>query len=285
MSYIFIIFLFLSPFCVFSQNIATFSSANGSVTNVSLDEVKKAYQVVLNSTLNAPTRAQFVRDYVRYRVIVEEAYNDRSLVKSARIRNSVVDLQLRQTLDQSVYKVFISRRMQAQLSRIDREVRNASNRELQKFYRSNPYFNIHFIVLDIPQSANKSQISEIRKRALNIHSQVLKSKKAFVNLIPLYSDNTFVGRGDVNYSRTNLYPLIYNAVKSLKKNQITKPIRTPNGFYIVKLNRVVSFREANVEDVKNQMRTEKRTKVFDKYLDKIQKKYKVRISKKLVQSI
>jgi len=188
MSYIFIIFLFLSPFCVFSQNVAMFSSGNGSVTNGSLDEVKKAYQVVLNSTLNAPTRAQFVRDYVRYRVIVEEAYNDRSLVKSARIRNSVVDLQLRQTLDQSVYKVFISRRMQAQLSRIDREVRNVSNRELQKFYRSNPYFNIHFIVLDIPQSANKSQISEIRK---NFPRRKLNSELTMT--LPLQKRTIYVG--------------------------------------------------------------------------------------------
>ena len=285
MSYIFIIFLLLSPLFVFSQNIATFSSANSSVTNVSLDEVKKAYQVVLDSTLNAPTRTRFVKDYVRYRVIVEEAYNDKSLVRSSKIRNSVVDSQLKQTLDQSVYKAFISKRLQAQLSKIDRKVRNISNRELQKFYRSNPYFNIHFIVLDIPQSANKSQISEIRKRAMNIHSQILKSKKSFVELVPLYSDNTFVGRGDINYSRTNLYPLIYDAVKSLKKNQITKPIRTPNGFYIVKLNRGVPFKEANVEDVKNQMRTEKRTTVFNAYLNKIQKKYKVRISNKLIRSI
>ena len=285
MSYIFIVFLLFSSLFAFSQNIATFASSDGSVTNISLDEVKKAYQVVLNSTLNAPTRTQFVKDYVRYRVIVEEAYNDKSLVRSSKIRNSVVDSQLRQTLDQSVYKTFISKRLQAQLSKIDREVRNASSKALQKFYRSNPYFNIHFIVLDIPQSANKSQISEIRKRAVNIHSQILKSKKPFVDLIPLYSDNTFVGRGDINYSRTNLYPLIYDAVKSQKKNQITKPIRTPNGFYIVKLNRVVPFKQANMEDIKNQMRTEKRTKVFNAYLDKIQKKYKVRISNKLVQSI
>ena len=283
MSYIFILLFF--PIFAFSQNIATFSSADGTVTNVSLEEVKTAYQVVLDSTLNAPSRTQFVKDYVRYRVIVEEAYNDRSLVQSSKIRNAVVDSQLKQTLDQSLYKAFISKRMQAQLSKIDREVRKASDKELQRFYNSNPYLNIHFIVLDIPQSASKAQISAIRKRAMNVHSQVLKSKKPFVDLVPLYSDNTFVGRGDINYSRTNIYPLIYDAVKSLKKNQMTKPIRTPNGFYIIKLNRRVPFREANVEDIKNQIRTDKRTKVFDAYLNDIQKKYKVKISKKLVQSI
>lgn len=283
MSYLFIILLF--PFFAFSQNIATFSSADGSVKNVSLKEVKQAYQVVLNSTLNAPTRTQFVKDYVRYRVIVEEAYSDRSLVKSSKIRSSIVDSELRQALDQSVYKTFISKRMQAQLSKIDREVRNASNKALQAFYRSNPYFNIHFVVLNIPQSANKAQISEVKKRAMDVHSKVLKSKKPFIDLVPLYSDNTFVGRGDINYSRTNLYPLVYDAVRSLKKNQVTKPIRTPNGFYIIKLNRVVPFKEANVEDVKNQMRTEKRTKVFNEQLNKIQKKYKVRISSKLIKSI
>ena len=285
MSYIFIISLLFFPIFAVSQNIAVFSSAGGVAKNISLDEVKKAYQVVLDSTLNAPSRAQFVKDYVRYRVIVEEAYKDKSLVKSPKIRNSIVDSQLKQTLDQSVYKAFISKRMQAQLSKIDREVRKASSKELQKFYRLNPYFNVHFIVVDIPPSAGKKQIAEIKKRAVNVHSQILKSKKPFVDLISLYSDNTFVGRGGVNYSRTNLYPLVYDAVKSLKKDQMTKPIRTPNGFYIVKLNRRVPFSEANVEDVKNQMRTEKRTKVFNAYLDKIQKKYKVKISNKLVQSI
>ena len=285
MSHIFIISLIFSSVFVFSQNIATFSKGGDSVQNISLDEVKQAYQVVLSSTLNAPTRSQFVKDYVRYRIIVEEAYNDKTLVKSASIKGLVTDSRLKQSLDQSVYKTFISKRMQAQLSKIDREVRNASAKELQKFYRSNPYFNIHFIVLDIPSSVNKNQITEIKKRAMNIHSQVLKSKKPFVDLIPLYSDNTFVGRGEINYSRTNLYPLIYDAVKSLKKNQMTKPIRTPNGFYIVKLNRVIPIKEANVEDIKNQMRTEKRTEAFNQYLNKIQKKYKVRVSNKMVRSI
>lgn len=285
MSYIFVVCSFLLPVFAFSQNIATFSRGSNSEQNISLNEVKQAYQIVLNSTLNAPTRTQFVKDYIRYRVIVEEAYNDKSLVKSKNIRNLITNSQLRQTLDQSVYKAFISKRMQAQLSKIDREVRNASSKELQRFYKSNPYFNIHFIVLDIPASVNNKQILEIRKRATNIHSQVLKSKKPFVDLVPLYSDNTFVGRGGINYSRTNLYPLVYDVIKSLKKDQITKPIRTPNGFYIVKLNRVVPYKEANVEDIKNQIRTDKRTKAFNQYLNEIQKKYKVRISNKLVQSI
>ncbi len=279
-----VFFLFFS-FFAFSQNIASFSRGGGAVQNISLKEVQEAYKVVLNSTLNAPARDQFVRDYVRYRVIVEEAYSDKSLVRSANIRKLVTDSRLQQTLDQSIYKSFISKRMQAQLSKIDREIGNANSKALRSFYRSNPYFNIHFIVLDIPQSSNSRQIAEIKKRAVKIHSQILKSKKPFLDLISLYSDNTFVGKGGVNYSRTNLYPLIYDAVKSLKKNQVTRPIRTPNGFYIVKLNRKVPFKEANVEDIKNQMRTERRTEVFNQYLGNIQKKYKVEISKKLIPSI
>ena len=106
-----------------------------------------------------------------------------------------------------------------------------------------------------------------------------------MDLVPLYSDNTFCGEGEVNYSRTNLYPLIYDAVKSLKKNQITKPIRTPNGFYIVKLNKRVPFKEANVEDIRSQIRTQRRAEAFNQYLDKIQKKYKVKISSNLIPSI
>ena len=285
MSCIFIVFSLFFSFFAFSQNIASFSKGGGSVQNVSLKEVQEAYKVVLGSTLNAPARGSFVRDYVRYRIIVEEAYGDKSLVRSADIRNLVTDSRLRKTLDQSIYKAFISKRMQAQLSKIDREVRNADSKMLSSFYKNNPYFDIHFVVLDIPQSANKKQMAGIKKRAVKIHSQILKSKKPFVDLIPLYSDNTFVGRGGVNYSRANLYPLIYDAVKSLKKNQITQPIRAPNGFYIVKLNGVVPFKEANVEDIKNQMRTEKRTEAFNQYLGRIQKKYKVEISKKLIPSV
>ena len=142
-----------------------------------------------------PARSQFVKDYVRYRVIVEEAYNDKSLIKSANIRNLVLDPQLRQTLDQSVYKAFISNRMQAQLSKIDREAAKAGSKELRAFYRSNPYFNIHFIVLDIPQTANNKQIAEIKKRAVKIHSQVLKSKKPLWIWCLFIQTILFVGRG------------------------------------------------------------------------------------------
>ena len=113
----------------------------------------------------------------------------------------------------------------------------------------------------------------------------MKDKRSFKKLVPLYSDNSSIGTSEVVYTKNNLYPMIYRALKKLSPTQISKPIRTPNGFYILRLNKVVPFSKVNKDAIRNQIFTERRTKVFDKRLNSIQSKYKIVINQQVVKSL
>ena len=281
----FIIFL---PVClvflVQAQTVATIQKGNFKQA-IALQEVRQAYQFVVSNTLNPPSPGQFVADYVRYQIVLIEAYNDKTLLKSSSVRPMIKNDSLKKSIDQVVYKAFVENKMRTQLLSLNKEVRSLKDADLRKSYSSEPAFNFHFIIINIPSSANSQQIANIKKRAQNIYSKVLKDKRPFKQLVSLYSDNSSIGTSNTNYTKASLYPLIYDALKKLKPNQMSAPVRTPSGFYIIKLNKVIPFSQVNKEEIREQIFTQKRLRVFNQYFNKIKSKYKVTTNKKAVESL
>ena len=274
------------PLWAGAENIATFKKKGGKTAhNITLDEVRMAYQVILRASLNAPSREQFLQDYIRYRVAVEEAYNDRSLVKSPQVRQMIVPSDLRESFNEILYRAYAEKQIQGKISQIEKDVQAMTEADLRKHYNQNPYFSFNFIIIDIPPAASKKQISSIKKRAESIYNKVKSSKKPFLELISLYSDNQYIGRGVLPYSKSALYPLIYSALQALKPQQISQPVRTPNGFYILKLNSVLSFDKANQDDLKKQLFTKRRTKMYNQHFNQLLSQYEININQKALKTL
>lgn len=282
--YYFIIVLL--TFSIQAKNIASFKKKGSkTVQNITLQEVQSAYQVVLQNSLNIPSPKKFIDEYIRYRIAVKEAYNDRSIVKSAEIRSMIVDSGLKEGFDQLMYKTLAEKKMQSRLVKIDREARTLSDKQLRAFYRKNPYYNLQYIVISLPESASAVQVRNVKKRSMKIYSTVSKSKKPFNQLISLYSDNPSAGIGAIYHSRSTLYPLLYQALQSLKPGQISQPVQTPNGFYILKLNQVVAFNQADKTDIKQQYFSQKRSEVLNHYFNQVQSMYDISINKQVLRSL
>ncbi len=281
----FVVFLFIFFSSVIqAQTIATIQRGKFK-QSVPLEEVKEAYRFVINNTLNAPSRAQFVVDYVRYQIALIEAYNDKTLFKSANIQSMIRKSSLKKSVNQVVYKAFVENKMRSRLLSLNKEVRALGNANLRKTYSADPAFNFHFIVIDIPSLLNSRQLSNIKKRVQGIYSKVLKDKRPFEKLVPLYSDNNAIGTSNVSYTKDSLYPLIYDALKKLKPNQISKPVQTPNGFYILKLKKIIPFSKVNKEAIRNQIFTSKRSQALNLYFNKLQSKYKITINNQAVKTL
>ena len=146
-----------------------------------------------------------------------------------------------------------------------------SENALRKLYTTEPEFNIFFISVQHPINPSPKQINEAERRARKIHAQVIKSKKPFLELVALYSDDKNNGTLGINRSRASIFPKVYAKLRGMKNNTISRPIRALNGYIIVKLNRRIPFSEANQVAIKANYFNRERTKIFNDYFNGIKK--------------
>ena len=264
----------------------SYSGKKGPVTiKISLKEFTKTYKNVKQIAPNTPTAKKFFQEYLRYRIGLEYAYNDSSLVKTPSIRNMFTDPLLKEGFEQLLYKSLAEKKLKKKIAKLNKTSQKLSKNIMLKFYRNNPEFDINFIVISFPAEPKPNQTKEARSRATKIYNEVRKSKKPFTELIDIYSDDRLSGRINITRSRHNIYPTIYKQLKKMKDGQISSPIKTATGFYIVKVNRKIPFGEANRTQIKAAYFDEKRSKALKQYFDNLKSKYKVNTNTSLLNKI
>ena len=264
----------------------SYSGKKGPVTiKISLKEFTKTYKNVKQIAPNTPPAKKFFQEYLRYRIGLEYAYNDSSLVKTPSIRNMFTDPLLKEGFEQLLYKSLAEKKLKKKIAKLNKTSQKLSKNIMLKFYRNNPEFDINFIVISFPAEPKPNQTKEARSRATKIYNEVRKSKKPFTELIDIYSDDRLSGRINITRSRHNIYPTIYKQLKKMKDGQISSPIKTATGFYIVKVNRKIPFGEANRTQIKAAYFDEKRSKALKQYFDNLKSKYKVNTNTSLLNKI
>lgn len=287
---IIIVFL-LSFFSIFSaqaETLATisYSGKKGPVNiQITLKDFLNTYKAVKITAPNTPPIKQFFEEYLRYRVGVEQAYNDPRLIKNSAIRNMFADPLLKEGFEQLLYKTLAEKNLKKQIEKVDKTAKKLSKNIMLKFYRRNPEFDINFIVISLPMEPTAGQIQEAQARATKIYNEVKASKKPFSNLVDIYSDDRLNGRLSIPRSRHTLYPTIYKRLNQMKNGQISAPIRTGSGFYIVKLNRKIPFGEANRTQIKAAYFDQKRSQALKKYFDRLKSKFKIQTNTSLLNNI
>ncbi len=279
---------FFSIFSAQAENLATisYSGKKGPVNiKITLQEFVNTYKAVKTVAPNTPPIKKFFEEYLRYRIGVEQAYNDPRLVKNPAIRNMFKDPLLKEGFEQLLYKTFAEKKLKKQIAKVDKTAKKLSKNVMLRFYKKNPEFDINFIVINLPMNPTAKQIKTTTARATKIHKEVKASKKPFSNLVDIYSDDRLNGRLNIPRSRHTIYPTIYKKLQSMKNGQISNPIRTGTGFYIVKLNRKIPFGEANRTQIKAAYFDQKRSQVLKKYFNSLKSKFKIQTNTALLNNI
>ena len=287
-AYIVFLFSFLILLPAQAEVLATisYSGKKGPVkVQITLKEFKKTYDTVKQIAPNTPSIQQFFQEYLRYRIGVEAAYNNPSLIKNPNIRNMFADPLLREGFEQLLYKSLADKKLKKKIAKLDKTAKKLSKNIMLKFYRQNPEFDLNFIVISLPVDPKPFQIKAAQERAMKIYNEVKKSKKPFPDLVDIYSDDRLSGRISMPRSAHTIYPTIYKQLKRMKDGQISKPIRTGNGFYIVKLNRKIPFGEANRTQIKAAYFDQNRSKALAQYFNSLKSKYKVQTNSALLNKI
>jgi len=118
------------------------------------------------------------------------------------------------------------------------------------------------ILLKIPRNADKKKIEEVRKKAEKIYERIKKGE-VFARLASKYSEDPGSAKkgGDLGFfSRGMLIKPFENAVFSMKVGEVSRPIRSPFGWHIIKLEKVEPARLKSLAEVKKSIVTRLKTK-------------------------
>ena len=247
--------------------------------SITIEEVRMAYDIIQKSTFNPPGQDQFFKDYLRFKMGVEVGLNERKLIKSPGLDTLIVNPFLKQAFHQELYKALAEIKLKRSIEKLDNRASNLSDKRLRQLYANDPEFNLFFIAVNHPINPKPSQVKEAESRALKIYNQVIKSKKPFLELVALYSDDKVNGTLGINRSRASILPSVYERLKSMKDGEISRPLRVFSGFFIVKLNKKIPFSEANTIGIKANYFNKERTKIFNNYFDNLKKDFSVKIVK------
>jgi peptidyl-prolyl cis-trans isomerase C/peptidyl-prolyl cis-trans isomerase D len=231
-------------------------------------EFEKSYKMAIQNSMaldRPPTKKEHLEDMIRYRIGLAEARQN-NLDKHPIVKKA---------LDLELYKGLIELNLAKDVEKI-----KVTDSEMKSYYAQNPEMRSSHILISYPIGASEKQIQEAKSRANKIYKDVITGTKKWSVYVRTYSDDnsTKALEGDVGYqSSRTIQPRYYNALKKLKMGAISPPVQSIYGFHIIKKTGQRSYERANKDALKIAVFDKKRFEIFDKYFEKLKRKYKVSI--------
>jgi peptidyl-prolyl cis-trans isomerase SurA len=248
----------------------------GVITQSELDEQVASIVDRLQRQNQAPPPAAALRSQVLDRLIIQELQLQRAERMNIKIsdeqlnaaiaevasRNKLELAQLpaalaQQGVDYGSYRENMRKEITLQAVQ-EREMRSKINitpRELDQFIErlkklpnENDEYHASHILISIPPDATKAQEEELARKAQDIATRA--ATEDFAQLaIANSSSQTALEGGDLGWRKGSALPTVLaEMIVGLKPGQVSKPLATPTGFHIVKLNGVRSAEGDPVRD-------------------------------------
>ncbi|MEK6774817.1 MAG: peptidylprolyl isomerase [Bdellovibrionota bacterium] len=223
------------------------------------------------TTVNPPTKKQFLEDLVRFEVGAQEAE------KRKMDKDPIVQDRLRQEL----YKALLEKELGQKVQTLP-----VSEKEMVEWYKKNPEIRLSHILIELKPAATAEQRAEALKRSNEILDEVKKSKRTFEDLVKIYSDDPLSKStgGDVGWqSRDTIMPNMYEAAVTGKVGEVKGLLETQFGFHVIKVTGRRSYENANKRHIRLAVFNDKRKQVFDSYFDKLKKTYTIKTNPSLIE--
>ena len=121
---------------------------------------------------------------------------------------------------------------------------NVTPRELEQFIERQKKmpdelaeYNVSHILIAVPQDASQAEVDELAKRAQDINERA-SGTEDFGRLAVAYSNSqTALEGGALGWRKGPELPtFLAEVIVTLKPGEVSKPLRTPSGFHLIKLN-------------------------------------------------
>ena len=154
------------------------------------------------------------------------------------------------------------------------------------YCKKNPAVRISHVFVPLKVAALKSEEAEARKKIAALQKQ-LDSGKKIEEVVKNNPDQGFSQStgGDTGYAnKLQLDPAIYAEARKLSVGETSKKaVRSQLGLHIVKLTGIQDCKAINIPEWQRMVFDEKRTKIFQDYLEGLRKKGEVSINTEAVK--
>ena len=143
---------------------------------------------------------------------------------------------MKQLRTQTAIQQLIAREVNSQVhitkEDVDEFMRKHDEQSLQQ-----TEYNVSHILLNVPEKATPAEISRIRKRAEDIHRQLLAGKSFETLAIANSNDQYALKGGLLGWRKAGQLPeLFLEALGKMSPGEISPVLQSSNGFHILKLN-------------------------------------------------
>lgn len=180
------------------------------------------------------------------------------------------------------------------LKNVDREVNSkifVADNEIDAYYEQNrKLFSktperllVKAIFMRISENPSPMEITNLKIRSLKISAEIKKGE-SFEKMVSLYADEVFRLRDGVlgEFDRGTLIPALEERISGMKEGEVSEPVWTKEGVYILKLERRTPETYLPLADVRNQIRQSlydrKREEKYTEWMKELWKQSSVTIN-------
>ena len=180
---------------------------------------------------------------------------------------------------------------QEYMKKILADVKKPTDKEIEQYYQSHKgeyvipaQVKAQHILVRIAADAKPEEVAAAKTKAEDIRKELLAGGD-FAKLAEKYSDDpgSKPNGGDLGFfSQDKMIPEFSQVAFSMKKDEISQPVKTGYGFHLIKVNEINPEKQMNLQDetpaIQSSLENAGREAMAEKELERLKKKYKVRIT-------
>ena len=229
-------------------------------------------------------KKQFLDRWVQLNLLAMAA-RDKGLEKDPDVK-----LQLEEAANSILARAYMRKEIDTQKIAVsDKEVEDYYNANKAKFKEKESVKASH-ILIKVDKDGDKKAWEAAKKKAEMVREKALKGE-SFAKLAKEYSDDPgSKGKGgELGYfTKGRMVPEFEKAAFSLKKGEISQPVKTAFGYHIIKVEDIKPAHQKKLSEVKETLKAEllkeKQKKAMNEILDQLKKKYKPVVHEELIES-
>jgi peptidyl-prolyl cis-trans isomerase C len=205
----------------------------------------------------------------------------------ARLQKLDKDRVVAQRIEDTVNSILVQEYMKQKMA----AVKKATDQEIAAYYQSHKseYINpaqvqAQHILIGVEAEAKPEEIAAAKAKAEGIRKEILAGGD-FAQLAEKYSDDqgSKSRGGDLGFfTKDKMIPEFSQTAFGLKKGEISQPVKTGYGFHLIKVNEATPEKQMDLEEatpiIQASVDNMRRDAFVDKELDRLKKKYKVKIT-------
>lgn len=244
-------------------------------TVITLEEFNNKYKENMKFfRYRIPTKKNVLEDMIRRDLAVQEA-RKLGLDKDPEVIDRINTVLYHSLLDKKLSSKF--------------DTIQISDEEIKNFYKDNPELRTSHIFVQVRVDASEAQekaaLAKIKRIQGALNEGTKSGKVTFAEIARTQSEGVAAATGgDIDYqTKDKLDPAYYHAATKLKVGGVSDIVRSQFGYHIIKLTALKEYKDIDKGLYKRLIFDEKRTKIFEAYMDDLKKSSKVTVNYDLIK--